>query len=105
MGKFGCCKCKQMGKQPANACLQMQASIASFNCKLQMQAAIVSCKCKLQMLACNLQMLATYKCLQMQSANACLQTGTSCKFKLQLQDANACLQPANACLQMQASIV
>ncbi|GJX03926.1 hypothetical protein Tco_0189842 [Tanacetum coccineum] len=73
--------------------------------ELQMQAAIVSCKCKLQMLACNLQMLATYKCLQMQSANACLQTGTSCKFKLQLQDANACLQPANACLQMQASIV
>ncbi|GKE08251.1 hypothetical protein Tco_1411802 [Tanacetum coccineum] len=104
MGKFGCCKCKQMGKQPTNASCnykkQMQAASASkWVSNLKMQAAIARCKCKLQM------QVAIARC-KLKAANACLQHANSssncklqmfaCKCKLQLQAANACLQPANA---------
>ncbi|GJW41224.1 hypothetical protein Tco_0067069 [Tanacetum coccineum] len=52
VSKFGCCKWKQMGKQSANACLQMQASIQAVIFMLQFKAANASCNCNLQMLAC-----------------------------------------------------
>ncbi|GJW32637.1 hypothetical protein Tco_0052669 [Tanacetum coccineum] len=76
-------KCKQMGKQPANA---------SCNCK----HVNASCNCKLHLQTANACLQPTNACLQ--PANACLQPA-SFNCKMQMQAAKACLQPANASLQ------
>ncbi|GKF96729.1 hypothetical protein Tco_0292550, partial [Tanacetum coccineum] len=52
-----CCKCLLQGKQPANACLQMQPANANANCKCLLQGKqpanaclqMLICKCKMQM--------------------------------------------------------
>ncbi|GKD13190.1 hypothetical protein Tco_1197597, partial [Tanacetum coccineum] len=75
--------------QGVNACLQMQALIAScklqeantsFNCKKKMQASIASCKLQEAMQA----LIASYKLQEANASFNCKLQIATCKCKLQL---------------------